>query len=252
MIIKKELDDLSKMLDDDKRGIYDYSVRLGLSYDGKTRIMLDAKIKKMTLLNRLKYLAYILRIIGRIPTSTRMIKNDFGLYVLENRENLKKFEINISTGMEKNFALKADKLINSDFSTEMAFTDEELDDIVCSDSGHIWETFPDYSQSFSNLQVVLTYNGLADELEMSSIFRRDERPGFVTADVFQTVLDTEIPKRALSEYHKRVIDNGLAYDKEIIFSDDYVPDLHSKFAIEEEGKQIVLHKLNNTSKYSSF
>lgn len=87
LIIKKELDDLSQMLDGDNRGIYDYSVRLSLPYDGKTRIMLDAKIKKKTLLNRLKYIAYILRIIGRIPTSTRMVKNDLGSYVPENRKN---------------------------------------------------------------------------------------------------------------------------------------------------------------------
>lgn len=250
LIVKNELDELNKYIVNNSQSEYEYRFRLGipLKYgeDEKAKLMLDLTKRKRELFYRLKYIMQVFGIINMKPTSIKMIKYENGMYLPKKdiNGNLdKRFKISILPGKEEDFVKRVDTLRDSEFAKFMHYSEEELTNFLLNSNAHIWCTSPNYSQKFSNKELTLKYIGLDDIIELGSVCQHGETFKPITNEMFQTALNTEISKNAFSDYHRRIIDSSLSSEKEIVFSEDYVPTIHSKFAIEDSKKALVLHKI---------
>lgn len=247
--VKNELDELNQYIVNNSNSEYEHRFRLGIPSEyckeTKAKLMIDVNRRKKELFYRLKYIMQAFGIVKRKQTSTEMVKNECGIYLpkkIINGKLDKRFDISILPGKEKAFTEKADILRDSEFSNFMYFSEDELNNIIRNNNGHIWRTMPDYSQSFSNETLSLTYMGIDDIIELSSVCKHGEKFKPITNEVLQMAMKTEMPKSAFSDYHQKIIDSSLSPEKEIIFSENYVPTTHSKFIIEEREKSLVLHK----------
>lgn len=79
-------------------------------------------------------------------------------------------------------------------------------------------------------------------IQLGSIWKQGEEPKPITNEALQRVMNIEIPKTVFSPYHRDIIKSKLSPEKEIIFSEDYVPTTYSNFSIEERKNALVLHK----------
>ncbi len=249
LIIKKELDELNKYIENLPNNKYEYRFRLGLplefSEEETCQLMLDVKTKKTEFFHRLRYVLQNMNVINKKQTSTEMEKNEHGIYIpkkIINGKIDKRFAISILPGSEKEFSERVDRLKSSEFSKHMYYTKDELKNFMRSNNGQIWQTLPDYSQSFSNSELNLTYKGIDDLIQLGSIWKQGEEPKPITNEALQRVMNIEIPKTVFSPYHRDIIESKLSPEKEIIFSEDYVPTTYSNFSIEERKNALVLHK----------
>ena len=250
LIVKKELEELNKYIVNNSKSNCECHFRLGIPLkhrnETNANLMISANKRKKELFYKSKYIMQAFGIIKRKQTLTEMIKNECGIYLpkkIINGKLDKRFDISILSEKEKEFAEKVDVLRNSDFSKFMYYSEEELSSIIGTNGEHIWHTSTDYSQSFSNDELFLKYIGLDDIIELGSVCKHNENFKPITNEILQKAMNTEFPKSAFSDYHRKIIDSYLSLEKQIIFSEDYLPIKHSKFTIEEKGMSLVLHKI---------
>lgn len=176
--------------------------------------------EKKELFYKLKYIMQAFDIIKTKQTSTDMIKNECGMYLpkkIINGKLDKRFDISILNWKEKEFAEKVDILRGSDFSKSMCYSEDELDSIIGNNGEHIWPTRTDYSQYFSNNELSLTYIGIDDIILLSSVRKPNEKFNPITNEMLQKAMNTEFPKSAFSDYHRKIIDSNLSIKKILFF-----------------------------------
>lgn len=194
-------------------------------------------------LRHLKLLRLLIRQFG-YPSAIRtvMVKDNNGNYYPLLKPSFKKnqFNVRIDYHYKKEFEELASVILNSDFAKMINF-----DDAVYSMDGI---SIPRLTLSFYNLVLrtensQISYLGRDDIIEIASCRKPDEEWKPLTQEHIEYALGIEFPKEKFSEYHQNVIEKNIINDQDIVLADDFQPTLHTKLQINEDGKRLVLSKL---------
>lgn len=178
----------------------------------------------------------------RKPTRALVVKDNNGFYYLYRPYRFKKndFNVVINPNSKVEFRELIEELLNSDFAKFMTFDHM----ITAINSTAIPRIEPKSFQfDLHTDKSHLSYLGRKDILEFSSVRRKTEKWEPLTQEHLDVVSKIEFPKDSFSKYHQTIIEKGMNDDKELVLDDEYIPSKHTKLKINEDGKKLVLSRI---------
>lgn len=180
----------------------------------------------------------------RRPSRVFMLKNNNGDYYPFRPHWFRKNDFNISVDprLKAEFKELVEELLKSDFAKYMTIPTT----ITAIETQSIPRIVP-RSFQFDLLtdKSHISYLGRRDILEFASSKKQNERWEPLTPELLDYILGIEFPKDAFPEYHQRIIERSIYDDREIILGKQIKPKTHERLQVREEGKKLILEKVNN-------
>lgn len=185
------------------------------------------------------------------PTRTIMVRDNNGNYFpkrINGNNEVKKNEFAIFPRYEDNaeFIELANEILGSDFANMM-----QLDSKIAAVPSVpiVYKKTPTIVPTVSSFGFVLCtdksrfeYLGRNDVLKFSSVKRPNEKWQPLTEEHLDFISKIEFPKDAFSEYHQGLIEKSVDDNRPFVLSEDYQPELFTRFEIQDSPKQLVLAK----------
>jgi len=240
---QKKLDQLSEYVfifedTEENRQAYYFNLYKNPFHEELPELTLDREIIKKSLLEKLRL----------IHSATRafMVKSSNGKYYPLKKTWFKEKQFNmvIKPGCEKEFLECAEEILNSDFAKYMQLSstisasvdNSNLTPVVISPK------ISSFGFDLRTSKSEFGYLGRNNMLCFRSVRKSNEKWEPLTQEHLNFVSGIEFPKDAFPEYHQSIIDRSIDDDRPIILSEDYQPEILTKFEIQDLPMQLVLTK----------